>query len=114
MAEKEIWKTHPDHAGYKVSNLGRVIGPRGTIRKLHAPSDGYYRLSVHVNGGQSTKLLHRIVCLLFNGPPPTPDHDALHKNHIPGDCRAENLYWGTHQQNMDDREAAGRTYRRYG
>jgi hypothetical protein len=33
---------------------------------------------------------------------------ALHKNHVPDDCRAENLYWGTHQQNMQDMVEAGR------
>ncbi len=36
---------------------------------------------------------------------------GLHRNGIPDDNRVENLYWGTHQQNMNDMVAHGNSVR---
>ena len=67
---------------------------------LHTPEFKQY--SVRVN---------RIICTLFNGPPPTPEHQARHLNGIKTDNRAVNLAWGTQRQNEVDKDRYGERHR---
>ena len=103
----EEWRPIPGWPNYQASNLGRVKGPLKILKPQLQP-DGYLHVTLY--RGQETKvmLLHRAVCMAFHGEPPFPSSDALHKNHIKADCTPDNLYWGIHQQNMDDKNKAGR------
>lgn len=113
--EVEVWVTCPGHAGiYEVSNLGRVkrVAPwkgtrAGRIMKLTSNKLGYKYLSLTIDGVSRTHMLHQLVCLAFHGDPPTPDHEAAHNNGETPDCRAENLRWATHAENMADKNAHG-------
>lgn len=107
MAKPEIWKNIPDYPGYLASNLGNVWGPRGQ-RTLRPDKDGYIRVNLW-QGGECDRIgLHRVICMTFHADTYFPGAHALHKNHIPTDCREDNLYWGTAKQNVADKYAAGR------
>jgi HNH endonuclease len=43
-----------------------------------------------------------VICRVFNGEPPTPEHQAAHDNGEPWDNRPENLIWKTRSENMAD------------
>jgi hypothetical protein len=60
--------------------------------------------------GTSWLLVHRVVLSAFVGPPPD-GCEAAHQNGNRQDNRVENLAWKTHQENIDDRAAHGRTAR---
>lgn len=64
-------------------------------------ADGYGRLGWRV--------VSRLVCEHFNGPPPTPDHEAAHhcgKGHE-GCCTKRHLDWKTRVGNRADRTTHG-------
>ncbi len=50
--------------------------------------------------------VHRLVLLVFVGPCP-PGMGCRHLNGNPADNRLENLAWGTHTENMADRNRHG-------
>lgn len=52
--------------------------------------------------------VHSLVLIAFKGPRPE-GMECRHLNGNPGDNRLENLAWGTHVENMADREKHGRT-----
>lgn len=101
----EVWKDF--EYGYKFSNMGRVIGPRGFVLKprVVGPKGGtqYYAVVTkqRVKPIRSVRV-NRVVCELFNGPPPSDQHVAMHINGNSFDNRAENLRWGTQSENMYD------------
>lgn len=104
-----IWKSVPGHGLYQVSN-------RGDVKKLNtagvwvfaktyesSTSVGTY-ISTAVsddNGLRTTRGVHYLVCLAFNGPPPN-DGKRYEVNHIDGNKHnnvAENLEWTTRSEN---------------
>lgn len=100
----EEWKDVSGWEGlYKVSDLGRVQGPR-TILKPHPNKDGYFQVLLFRKGRGTNKLVSRLVCEAFHGPPPFEGAQALHRDGINIHNYPDNLYWGTHQQNMDDQQ----------
>lgn len=104
---EEVWRTLAIRADYYISNLGRVKGPRGIINTKPGER-GYLRFSLMQGGKKHNIAVHQEVCRAFHPDTYFEGAMALHRNHIKTDCREENLYWGTHQQNMDDRKQAGR------
>lgn len=66
-----------------------------------------------INQDGRSRLAHRIICQAVHGKPPTPKHGALHRCGRGGDgcVNPEHLYWGTHQENMLDRNAHGTSNR---
>lgn len=103
---EEIWKELPDWPNHWVSNLGNFKGPKG-LRKLGQNKDGYPEVKASYKGKEKKFRVHRLVCETFHGPPPFEGAQALHKDHVRTNCREDNLYWGSAQQNMDDRALAG-------
>lgn len=106
MLEPEIWKPvseFPDR--YEISSYGRVRSrvqcKTGRILKLQ-DGGGYLKVCFCVDQKIYNRRINRLVCEAFHGPPPFKDADALHKNGDNLDNTPGNLYWGTHQQNMDD------------
>jgi len=66
----------------------------GAIARMKPREDGYYRTKIQ---GKHV-LVHVLVCTLFNGPRPTPNHSVHHIDGNPGNNRAQNLIWATAQE----------------
>lgn len=66
-------------------------------------SDGYYSVSL----ADEKVTVQYFLALTFIGPKPFPNAQVLHKNDVKFDNRIENLYWGTPQENMDDKVRNG-------
>lgn len=64
----------------------------------------YMRATFRANGRQVRKFVHVIVCEAWNGPAPIAQPLVCHNNGDPMDNRADNLRWGSHAENMADRE----------
>jgi hypothetical protein len=58
-----------------------------------------------------TATVHLWVLLTFRGPKPSPLHEGRHLDGVKTNCRLDNLEWGTHQENIDDRTRHGTTAR---
>lgn len=105
----EEWKKIPGHVRFEVSNIGRVrrrlrSGNRlkGTMLKTWDHC-GYLRCKLI----DEHFLVHRLVCMAFNGLPYGNKILALHvdgnkRNNAPG-----NLYWGDHSDNQKDSRRHG-------
>lgn len=94
----EFWMPTP-YPGYDVSSFGRVRSLRKSGDWLILTSwdnaKGYQ--SINVRGSRS---LHKLVAVAFV-PNPHKLPEVNHLNAIGHDCRAPNLEWVSHQQNMD-------------
>lgn len=73
--------------------------------------DGYGWLARYFNGKVRYLTAHRYSWILANGPVPDGLH-VLHKCDVPACCNPAHLFLGTHQDNMKDRKAKGRTHGR--
>lgn len=103
----EEWRPVEEFPSYEVSSLGRIRNRKGLLA-LHTREDGYVMCNLYRNGVPSSFRLNRLVCRAFNGAPTDPEALALHKDHDRSNNTASNLYWGTQQQNMADRNDADR------
>lgn len=119
--DQEAWRTIPGLDGnYEVSNLGRVRSrdryywrapsrrrpdPKGWYRlypgKVLATPLGSHGYPVFTACGRP-RLVHRAVLEAFVGPPPTPFHEALHRDDDKENPHLENLRWGTRSENVAD------------
>jgi hypothetical protein len=81
----------------QVSSLGRVRSATGVVNYGSLAVGGYR--TVGLGGGNY--YLHRLICPLFHGPPPTPAHAHVH--HLDGNpsnnCSV-NLAWATPSENI--------------
>lgn len=104
-----IWKPcvidflNIDSPDLEVSNMGQVRRVKtGHLMKgsLWARPN-YIAVNVRQACGVRKKVsLHRLVCALYNGPPPSSNENIIHhKNHNPGDNVASNLEWITQKKN---------------
>ncbi len=78
----------------------------GAIKKQRRLKGGYLGVTLTGGGKRSIVQVHRAVLLAFVGEPPA-GCVARHLNGNPKDNRLENLAWGTHTENMQDRKAHG-------
>lgn len=110
----------PDWPGYRISNRGALescrtnggkTGTKWRRRRPHHDKDGYWCLKLHGSKGEMYTGIHVLVLLVFGSEKPSEYHLALHKNGNRRDNRINNLYWGTAQDNADDRERHGNTAR---
>lgn len=118
----EIWKPVVGYEGsYEVSDHGRVrsldrVGPhwRGGTRSISArvltPSEnprGY--LSVHLYKGEKVKVLrvNRLVLMVFVAEPPK-GAVGMHLDNNRKNNHLSNLRWGTHAENIRQRDDEGR------
>lgn len=114
----ETWTPLAIKDGYEISRTPRVrslpgLVPRhdggfqprrGKILKLTLGVHGYYVVNL---GRNNLHCVHELVALAFHGPKP-PGMEVLHANGDRTDNRPENLSWGTHAANMQDRTRHGR------
>jgi len=111
MTDQPKW-TLP--AGYSATRDGRIFSEdsnwRGCGKREMAQQpdkDGYMLVRLTVGGGRKKFRVHQLVCGVFNGPKPTPDHEVRHLDGNPGNNAAGNLVWGTRSENALDRQRHG-------
>ncbi len=88
----------------------------GSLMDVHplAPKtnkDDYKEVTLCVDGQRSYWFVHVLVLETFVGPRPDPKAEGCHRDGDPANNQLENLYWGTHADNVADRERHGRTLR---
>lgn len=84
---------------------GTVV--KGRLRK------GYRSVKLNVGKGEKKEFsVHRLVCLAFNGKPPSPDSVCRHLDDNKLNNHYSNLAWGTHLDNHDDRRRNGNSFGR--
>ena len=96
---------------YWVDEWGIVYSTKRGAPVSLAPKrtkNGYFSVGLWVDGVRHHRTIHRLVAEAFI-PNPCGYEYVLHKNDIKTDNRVENLYWGTHQDNMDDMVRKGRS-----
>jgi len=121
MIELETWRPLIGYEGfYDVSDIGRVRSlPRevphwrggvslrkARIRKAPLNHDGYRVVSLKCGGHKETVPVHALVCATFNGVRPK----GAVARHLDGDSLnncADNLAWGTVQDNHNDARSHG-------
>ena len=109
----EEWRGLAAYPGYEWSSLGRarsfwrlggypVITETPRILKLQYDRGGYANVMVCVNKKKILLKVHRLVLETFVGPCPE-GMECLHRDHDKKHNQVDNLRWGTHQENMEDR-----------
>ena len=104
---KEEWRRLGFWWDYKVSNFGRVIGPKGILKPTIKKQTKYLVVMLHGEAGRKQEGVHRLVLEAFVGSCPK-GMMACHNNGNPQDNRLENLRWDTAKANMEDRTKHGR------
>ena len=115
---KESWLAVVGYEdSYEVSNAGRVRSiDRIVIRKngspmpyqsqiispFRSPPMNYLTVALKRGGQKRNRRIHVLVAEAFLGPKPTAKAEVCHANGNKDDNRPENLYWGTHSQNIQD------------
>lgn len=99
-AEIEVWKEIPDYPNYKVSNLGRVYSKIRNRYLRFGMCRGYCRVSL-TNGKTKNIQVHRIVCKVFNGEPPSKEMQVNHIDGVKHHNYPHNLEWVTPKQNTE-------------
>lgn len=124
--EQEVWKPIPGVPGYEASSLGRIrsldrivrnggrgIGPftrmapgrlATLIHKVNKDGTVYYTFR---GPGEVTLRVNRMVCLTFNGPPPSPKYHAAHNDGNSTNNVPTNLTWKTAIENAADKKLHG-------
>lgn len=104
----ERWLPVAGYEGlYEVSDHGRVRGNR--VGVLRPDINRYADVRLSKDGKKRKKGVHVLMLEAFVGP--GNGLWALHRNDKKTDNRLDNLYWGTPQQNSDDRMRNGNSRR---
>lgn len=113
---KEVWKPIIGYEGlYEISNYGRIksfIKHNGTnerILKLIKSKRGYFYIFLSKNGKREHFYVHILVLEAFIGLRPL-NMECRHLDGNPSNNKSNNLLWGTHFENMQDRIRHGRYY----
>jgi hypothetical protein len=116
-SDTEQWLPVVGYEGYyEVSDHGRVrsvdrwiitkIGIhrfcRGRILRPAKNTGGYLSIVLCINNTQNTKAIHDLVLRAFVGPPPKSNMECLHGPLGKQHNYANQLKWGTHQENIAD------------
>lgn len=122
MKKSEEWRPVVGYEGlYEVSSLGRIRGldrVSGNVRMVFRQGcilkqrprrrDGRITVRLSKHGRSRPHQLHRVVLEAFVGSCPA-GMECRHLNGKASDNRLSNLAWGTHTENIADRERHGQT-----
>lgn len=93
---------------FLVTRAGRVFSVRkGKWLKGSKLPRGYRYFNTTVEGQLRTITIHRLVADTFI-PNDDPSLEVCHRDNDPGNNSVENLYWGTHSENMEQAARDGR------
>ena len=98
LFDNEVWKSVSENPKYSVSNLGRVIGPRGFVLKPTPDKDGYLTVCLSNGRGTIRRRVHRLVGLAFI-PNPKNYPEINHKDEVKTNNAVDNLEWCTNLYN---------------
>jgi hypothetical protein len=121
----EIWRDIPGYEGaYQVSSCGRVrsldrrvLCSDGDVHMYKGPvlrpSLGRADYSIvtigrRTHGRRKTRYLHELILTAFAEPRPFPKAVARHLDGDKTNNAVNNLRWGTHKENCEDRDRHGR------
>jgi hypothetical protein len=107
----ETFHPIPGFPDYRVSNLGTVRRNDGLVMTASKPRNSreYPCVYLRVGGQRKRVAVHRLVALTWVGPPPFEGAQVRHLDGNPLNPRADNLAWGSAEDNAADRDAHGRT-----
>lgn len=106
----------PGYTDYAITRDGRVwskpkrCSPMGRWLKKRLTARGHLYVNLTRGGKPHSKYVHRLVLETYVGTCPE-GMECRHLNGDPTDNRVENLAWGTHKENMHDRDRHGTTSR---
>lgn len=104
--DQEIWKLAPGFEElYEVSSLGRV---RNRIDKHLKAFSVYPTVHLIKDGMRREAYVHKLVLTAFKGDAPEGKPICRHLDGNSLNMREENLEWGSHKQNSEDRTKHGR------
>jgi hypothetical protein len=95
---REKWLPVPGFPKYRVSDQGRVQGPRGVFLKHCSHPSGYPRVTLRRDGESKTVSVHLIVARTFLGPTP-PGKEVNHRDSNRENPKLRNLEWMTRREN---------------
>lgn len=103
-----VFKQCPEpYQKYSTNRLGQIKGPSGKILTPHFNNAGYPVITMTKdNGAHTTTTVSRLVALTWV-PNPNLLSDVDHINCRTEDCRASNLRWLSHPDNLRRREHKG-------
>lgn len=108
----EEWRQVPTCPMYEVSSFGRLRRDGRFLKPSVCGKKGrYLKFTMWVDGKRTDKSLHVLVTECFHGLKPEPHLQVCHWNGDGHDCHADNLRWGTQEDNMADMERHGRLWR---
>lgn len=112
------WRNIPSFPDYQASTEGTIrrVTPRANGHRLEPSLNGYvmkgtgyFTITITFPGGKRRNVcVHKLICLAFHGPKPTPQHEVAHGDGTRTNNRPDNLRWATHSENMQDRVRHGR------
>lgn len=112
MAEE--WRKIIGFTDYEVSSEGSVrrVVPDARNHACRAlkpwiGNHGYEEVNLATQGRIFKRLVHRLVCEAFNGPPPSDEHHVAHGDGTRRNNCADNLRWVTRSENMEDSRRHG-------
>ena len=96
--DKELWADIEGFENeYQVSNSGKVRKLKGKVKELNqGDSKGYKTVSFQ----RKTHLVHRLVCMAFNGPPSEDKNAVHHIDENKTNNTPENLMWVSVGENI--------------
>lgn len=87
---------------YEVSDYGRVRNARTGKHVGSVDKFGYMKVTLRKPGSKQDYRIHRLVLEAFHGKAQVDRQLGLHRDGNKLNNRADNLYWGTQQENMRD------------
>lgn len=90
-----------DYHGYKVGNLGTIIGPKGKPLSPSVTPKGYHKVVLVYNHRKHTVRVHRLVAMMFcRNPYPRLYTQVNHTDGSKANNAASNLEWCCCAQNI--------------